>query len=148
MARAACRCTLRRCLSDASRARHAVVVRRRLRPARPAHEGEAHELPPSARVFKSNAVVERVWRRLLNKAEAELQQLPELLLPLRRAKEAAKEAARAAARGRVVSADASALELALRPLVIAAIGGVARVFMRVANTTTVRPRSVVAPCLI
>jgi len=76
-----------------------------------------------------------VLDRLLNKAERELQQLQSLAenAVLRRR-------ARRVSGGveRVVAVEASALEQALRPLLLPLVGGAARLFMRVCNTTSVR----------
>ena len=81
-------------------------------------------------MFSGNTVVDRLLRRLLNKAERELQQLPQLLRKARRAGVAADS--------RAVRVESNALEQALRPLLLPLVGGAARLFMRLCNSTTVR----------
>ena len=75
--------------------------------------------------------MDRLLYRLLNKAERELQQLPELLR--RQARRA-----RIAADSRTVRVEANALEQVLRPLLLPLVGGAARIFMRLCNSTVVR----------
>ena len=80
-------------------------------------------------MFSGNTVVDRLLRRLLNKAERELQQLPQFLRQARRAGVADSPAVRV---------ESNALEQALRPLLLPLVGGAARLFMRLCNSTTVR----------
>ena len=86
-------------------------------------------------VFSGNAVVIRVLDKLLNKAERELQELKLLKESLRRK---ARRAANSSDVSRTIGVESSALEQALRPLLIPLVGGAARLFMRVCNTTSVR----------
>ena len=81
-------------------------------------------------MFSGNTIVDRLLHRLLNKAERELQQLPQLLRQVRRAGVAADS--------HTVRVESNALEQALRPLLLPLVGGAARLFMRLCNSTTVR----------
>ena len=114
-------CLLR---SEPSRRRRQIV-------ARSSRSGELRDAPPETHVFSGNTVVDRLLYRLLNKAERELQQLPELLR--RQARRA-----RIAADSRTVRVEANALEQVLRPLLLPLVGGAARIFMRLCNSTVVR----------
>jgi hypothetical protein len=97
---------------------------------RGARDGDAAAEAPPTHVFSGNSVVNRVLHRVLNKAERELQQLPELLR--RRARRAGSSDSR------TIGVESSALEQALRPLLLPLVGGAARLFMRLCNTTSVR----------
>jgi hypothetical protein len=120
---------------DRARASHSDLLgRRRLKPARSAPEEGSSA--PDTHVFSNNRQLRRIWRRVLNKAEQELQELQEL--PAAAAAALLLRRARRSDAGAAVAVEASLLELALRPLIITAIAGAARVFMRDLNTTTVR----------
>lgn len=103
--------------------------RRQLVAGRGTRDGDAAAEAPPTHVFSGNSVVNRVLHRVLNKAERELQQLPELLR---------RRARRAGGDSRTIAVETSALEQALRPLLLPLVGGAARLFMRLCNTTSVR----------
>lgn len=104
--------------------------RRQLVAGRSVKDGEGVVDAPSTHVFSGNSVVDRVLCKLRNKAERELQQLPELLRKARRAKSSDAS--------RPIAVETSALEAALRPLLLPLVGGAARLVMHVLNSTSVR----------